>query len=118
MSKYGPGLSFKKVCELELEQIEHALNGELISGETEQGFTYYAEPSEEKCKEFILDSYKECAHQALLAMHGSRAIEKVYLDQFGGKPPRGYLQKYIDAMYATADPYNLDDVIGESGEEQ
>lgn len=33
MSKYGSGLSFKKVCELELEQIEHALNGELMSGE-------------------------------------------------------------------------------------
>ena len=117
MSKYGSGLSFKKVCELELEQIEHALNGELACGETEFGFTYMKMP-EEDCKAFILDAYKECAHQALAAMHGSRAIEKVYVDQFGGKPPRGYLQKYVEAMYATADPDNLDDVIGESGEEQ
>ena len=118
MSKYGPGLPFKEVCELELEQIEHALNGELMSGEDESGFTY-EKRSEEKCKAFILDAYKECAHQGLVAMHGSRAIEKLYVDQCGGNPPRDYLQKYVAAMYATADPDNLDDVIGEDdGEEQ
>lgn len=117
MSKYGPGLSFKEVCEMELDQIEHALTGELACGETESGFTYMKMP-EKECKAFILDAYKECAHQGLVAMHGSRAIEKVYVDQCGGKPPRDYLQKYVAAMYATADPDNLDDVIGESGEEQ
>lgn len=116
MSKYGPGLSFKEVCEMELEQIEHALRGELACGETESGFTYMKMP-EKECKAFILDAYKECAHQGLVAMHGSRAIEKVYVDQCGGKPPRDYLQKYVAAMYATADPDNLNDVIGESGEE-
>lgn len=117
MSKYGPGLSFKEVCEMELEQIEHALKCELACGETESGVTYMKMP-EKECKAFILDAYKECAHQGLVAMHGSRAIEKVYVDQCGGKPPRDYLQKYVAAMYATADPDNLDDVIGESGEEQ
>lgn len=111
MSKYGSGLSFKKVCELELEQIEHALTGELACGETESGFTYMKMP-EKECKAFILDAYKECAHQALVAMHSGRALEKLYVDQFGGKPPRGYLQKYVEAMYATADPDNLDDDIG------
>ncbi len=118
MSKYGSGLSFKEVCELELEQIEHALNGELAYGETESGFTYKKMP-EEKCKAFILDAYKECAHQGLVAMHSSRAIEKMYVEQCGGKPPLDYLQKYFAAMNATADLYNLDDVIGENeGEEQ
>ena len=102
---------------MELEQIEHALNGELACGETESGFTYKKMP-EEECKAFILNAYKECAHQGLVAMHGSRATYRVYVDQCGGKPPRDYLQKYIAAMYATADPDNLDDVIGESGEEQ
>ena len=108
MSKYGPGLSFKEVCEMELEQAEDA-DAMILAN---------MPMPEEDCKAFILDAYKECAHQGLVAMHGSRAIEKLYVDQCGGKPPRGYLQKYVAAMYATADPDNLDDVIGESGEEQ
>lgn len=115
MSKYGSGLSFKEVCELELEQIEHALNGELMSGEDESGFTYEKRP-EEECKAYILDAYKECAHQALVAMHSSRALGKLYVDKCGGEPPEDYLQQYMEAMRATMDP---EDVIWEDiGEEQ
>lgn len=117
MSKYGSGLLFKKVCELELEQIEHALTGELACGETEFGCTYMKMPGED-CKAFILDAYKECAHQALAAMHSGRALEKLYVEKCGGEPPKDYLQQYMGALEATADPDNIGDVIGESGEEQ
>lgn len=115
MGKYAPGLSFKDVCEMELEQIEHALEGELAVGENEQGFVYAPAPAE-KCREFIIDAYKECAFQALSAMHSGRALDKLWRDACGGEKPEGYLQKYIKALRETAMP---DDsaAIGEDEEE-
>ena len=49
-------------------------------------------------------------------MHSSRALEKLYVDKCGGEPPKDYMQQYMRALEATADP---EDVIWEdSGEEQ
>lgn len=74
MSKYGSGLSFGQVCNMEKEQIKEALKGRLVCGENEDGFEY-AEASKEECEKFILGAYDEVVYQALQVMSSARALE-------------------------------------------
>lgn len=76
MSRYGNGVSLVDAMKMDEEQIRHALNGELVNGETEKGFTY-GEASKKECDGFIISTFKEAAYQAITLAHGGKALETI-----------------------------------------
>ena len=76
MSEYGSGLTFGQVCNCNKERIKHALRGELMCGEGENGFIY-APASREECERYILRAYDECVYQALQSMDSGRAVDQL-----------------------------------------
>ena len=76
MSEYGSGLTFGQVCNFDKERIKHALRGELMCGEDENGFVY-APASREECERYILRAYDECVYQALQSMDSGRALDRL-----------------------------------------
>lgn len=47
MAKYGCGISFAEACDLDREELLHALKGEVRVGENEDGFIYEPASKEE-----------------------------------------------------------------------
>ena len=76
MSEYASGLTFGQTRNLDKERIRHALRGELVCGEDENGFIY-AEANREDCERFILSAYDDCVYQAKQAMDSGRALERL-----------------------------------------
>lgn len=76
MAEYGSGLTFGQCCNMDKERIKHALNGELMAGENEDGFVYEkAEQSE--CNDFILRAFDNVVFHCLQSMDSGRAMEKI-----------------------------------------
>lgn len=92
MAKYGNGISFKQACEYEREGIEHALRGELVCDESEEGFVY-AKASKEECDKFILSAYDEVVYQAIRAFTSGRALERIAEERGGGISLQEYMEK-------------------------
>jgi hypothetical protein len=84
MGKYGSCCSWAQVCRMEKEQIEHALKGELMCGETENGFEY-APADKEECDKFIIDAYTEACFQATKAFASGRAVDRYILEILNAK---------------------------------
>ena len=76
MSEYGSGLTFGQACNFDKERIKHALRGELMCDEDENGFVY-APASQEECERYILRAYDECVYQALQSMDSGRALDRL-----------------------------------------
>ena len=76
MSEYGSGLTFGQACNFDKDRIKHALRGELMCDEDENGFVY-APASREECEKFILSKYDECVYQALQSMDSGRALSRL-----------------------------------------
>jgi len=81
MGEYGPGLTAGRAFSLDKERIKHALKGELLAGETEEGF-YYKPASREECEKFILGSYDNVVFHCLEAYAFGRIYEH-YLEKNG-----------------------------------
>ena len=76
MSEYGPGLTLGQAFNLDKERIKHALRGELVCGEDENGFKYIKN-TKEACEEYILSAFDNAVHHALKANTAARALEKI-----------------------------------------
>ncbi len=75
MSKYGCGISFVRACEMDKEQIKHALQGELVVNETENGFVY-GKADKQACDQFIIDAYDNVVYHAIEAMRSGKAYDR------------------------------------------
>ena len=62
--EYGPGLTAGKIFNMDKERIKHALRGELVYSEGEDGFIYRP-ASKEECDEFILRKFDNVVFQLL-----------------------------------------------------
>ena len=76
MSEYGSGLTFGQTRNMDKERIKHALRGELMCGEDENGFVY-AKATPEECAAYILSAYDDCVYHAKQAMDSGRALERL-----------------------------------------
>ena len=76
MSEYGSGLTLGQCCTMDKERIRHALKGELMIGEDENGFVYEPAPREE-CEAYILRAYDNCVYHAKQLADSGRAMERL-----------------------------------------
>ena len=76
MGEYGPGLTSGQCFNLDKERIKHALKGELLCGESEEGFKYAPAPKEE-CEEYILAAFDNAVFQCTQALASGRAYERI-----------------------------------------
>ena len=76
MGFYGPGLSFGQVMNMEKERIKHALQGELMVDEDENGFVYKKAPKE-KCDRFILGAFDNAVHSCIEAYKFGRVYDYI-----------------------------------------
>lgn len=107
MSKYGPGLSFGEVCNFEKEQIKHALRGELVCGEEDDGTFAYMLATQEECEKFILAAYDEAVYHAIEAMRAGTATENVML-RHGMKIPMPEYLSEIELLASQGTDYNFE----------
>lgn len=77
MSRYGNGVSFSDASAMDRERLIHALNGELVTGETDDGKFTYGKASKDECDEFILSCYDNAVYHAKTGMHSGRAFEYI-----------------------------------------
>lgn len=101
MSEYGPGMTIGGAGELDKERVRHALDGELICGESERGFGYAPAPKEE-CDAYILSVVDKWVYQAKELADSGRAVERV-MAAHGWRMPFG---EYIAAMDEASREYN------------
>jgi len=67
VGEYGPGLTMGQIFNLDKEQIKHALNGELMYAEDEEGRFLYRPASPEECREFILRTFDNAVYHCMEA---------------------------------------------------
>lgn len=77
MGKYGPGLTMGQIFNLDKERIKHALMGELLYTEAEDGMTIYRPASKEECREFILRKFDNAVYQCLEQMKFGRVYDRI-----------------------------------------
>lgn len=80
MAEYGSCITFTKSCSYDKERIKHALKGELLCGEDENGFIY-ASASKEECDKYILQAYDNVVYHAKQAMDSGRALDRLIADE-------------------------------------
>jgi len=96
MGEYGNGVSFARAEMLDKERIKHALNGELIVGECEEGFMYGHFPKED-CDAYILSAFDNAVYHALQSMQSSRAVDRI-LEEKGIAIPMVKYMQYVEEI--------------------
>ena len=76
MAEYASGLSFGTCCNLDKERIRHALNGELMVGEDENGFIY-EKADKADCDDYILHAYDNVVFLCKQAYDSGRALDAI-----------------------------------------
>ena len=105
MSEYGSGLTFGQCCTMDKERIKHALMGELMCGEDEDGFIY-ERASRQECERYILSAYDSVVYHAKEAMDSGRALERL-MESKGLKMGQGYtLMEYAEFKEAAKLEYD------------
>lgn len=97
MAEYGPGLTFGQSCNLDKERIIHAMKGELMVGEDEDGGFVYDKAPKEDCEKYILEAYDNCVFQAKAAMDSGRAMERLFEEVTGHKTTK-HFQRYMEIL--------------------
>lgn len=92
MSKYGSGLTFGQVCNLEKAEIKQALAGKVIDYYDDDENPVYRDGTKEETDRVILEAYDEVVFQGLRAMASGRALERV-LNESVGKRKRPQIQR-------------------------
>ena len=86
MSKYGSGLTFGQVCNLEKAEIKQALAGKVIDYYDDDENPVYRDGTKEETDRVILQAYDEAVFQGLQAMASNRVYarlaESVDLDKY------------------------------------
>ena len=124
MGEYGSGVSLVQAFNYDKERLLHALKGQLICGETEDGFEY-ADAPEEECRAFIISVFDNAVYHALQGYSSGRVYEQV-LGANGIRVGDGQIFKdyqhfkALDDMkqmrgeqYRYGDPENSDDFFGD-----
>ncbi len=97
MSEYGGGISLTQAFNYDKERLLKALDGQLICGETEEGFEYCDAP-EEECRDFIIHVFDNAVYHALQGYQSGRALEQVMkangLDTSDGQLFKDYMHFY------------------------
>lgn len=108
MSEYGSGISLKQAFKMDRERIRHALKGELVCGETEDGFSY-APCTKEEAEEYILQTFDNAVYLCMHANAGAKVFERI-LKEDAGFPVGDIVQLYLRYMEEeTADISNPSD---------
>lgn len=76
MGEYGSGVSLTQAFNYDKERLLKALDGQLLCGETEDGFEY-CDASEEDCRKFIIDVFDNAVYHALQGYQSGRVMEQV-----------------------------------------
>lgn len=78
MGMYGAGLTFEQVCNLDKEQVRHALmkEPEIAVGEDEHGFIY-RKCTKEEADAVVLTIMDGLVFQGVESMHSARALESI-----------------------------------------
>ena len=76
MGEYHSGITLGQAGEFDKERVRHALAGELMCGEDENGFVYKSAPKEE-CDAFILDVVDNWVFESKRLADSGRAIERI-----------------------------------------
>ena len=121
MSEYGCGVSLTQAFNYDKERLLKALDGQLLCGETEEGFEYCDAP-EEECRAFIISVFDNAVYHALQGYASGRVMENV-MNANGLKTTDGQLfQDYLhfkmeddikqldEEQYHYGDPNNPDDL--------
>ena len=95
MAEYGPGLTFGQMCALDKERIKHAMQGELMIGEDEDGQFVYEHASKAECDAYILAAYDNCVFQARAAMDSGRALDRLFKEVTGYEAHEKHFKRYI-----------------------
>lgn len=75
MGEYGSGVSLTQAFNYDKERLLKALDGQLMCGETENGFEY-AGATQEECREFIIRVFDNAVYHALQGYQSGRVLEK------------------------------------------
>ena len=76
MSEYGCGVSLVQAFNYDKERLLKALDGQLMCGETEEGFEYCDAPADE-CRAFIINVFDNAVYHALQGYSDGKALEQV-----------------------------------------
>lgn len=104
MGEYGSGLTSGQCFNMDKERIKHALKGELVCRESEDGFKYAAAPQEE-CERFILSAFDNAVFQCKQALDSGRAHERL-LKETTKLSDAEIMKKYIRYMAEESQKYN------------
>lgn len=104
MGEYGPGLTSGQCFNMDKERIRHALKGELICGESEDGFNYAAATKEE-CEKFIMSAFDNAVFQCEQALTSGRAYERI-LKEHTKLSDKEIFKLYIAYMGEESQKYN------------
>lgn len=89
-------MTFAEDAEIDKEHVRHALCGELVAGEDEEGFVYETAPRAD-CERFILEVTDKWYHMAKLLADSGRAVERI-MERHGFKMDfQEYLQEVVRA---------------------
>lgn len=64
MGEYAPGMTAAQIFNMDKERIKHALDGELMYSENEEGIIYRP-ASREECRDFILRKFDNVVYHLL-----------------------------------------------------
>lgn len=95
MTVCGVNQSFGQMANMEKERIKHAMEGERLVGEDDDGLIWES-CSDDECNSEILAVFDECVYEALQAMHAVRALD---LMASGGVPYT--FENYAKALAST-----------------
>jgi len=76
MSEYGCGVSLVQAFNYDKERLLKALDGQLMCGETEEGFEYCDAP-EDECRAFIISVFDNAVYHALQGYQSGKCLEQV-----------------------------------------
>lgn len=117
MAEYGPGLTMGRCFSLDKERIKHALNGELMCGENEDGEFEYELATKAECDRYIISAFDNAVYQALSANASGRALDTI-LRRHGIEPS---VQEYMEFLeeeklrYAEDYEYEEEEDGGDNG---
>ena len=118
MSEYGGSVSLVQAFNYDKERLLKALDGQLVCGETEDGFEY-EDASEEECRAYIISVFDNAVYHALQGYQSGRVLEKTAeangINTKSGQFFKDYLHfRAMDEVsqvedYNFGDPENPDD---------
>ena len=101
--QYGSGITMGQAFAMDKERIKHALKGELMCGETEEGFEY-APATKEECDRYILSTFDNAVYHCRQANAGGVVLEG-FLNRAGVNIN---LREYMEAVETEYRKYECD----------